>query len=127
MSRVTFLWRYTNGDAVFNNTTRRRVDRWAHHRHASLSRPDAGSAHHLLKVPAEFAQHIVHYTKRRLVVHAEVVFQSAARRAALLVENCRYVLFDRAGGAGFEVQVINHIPLPRRRVGGHELFEKEAE
>ena len=90
-------------------------------------RPDAGSAHHLFKVPAEFPQHIVHYTKRRLVVHAEIVFQSAGRRTPLLVEDYSYVLFDRAGGAGFEIQVINHIPLPRRRVGGHELFEKEAE
>ena len=85
------------------------------------------AAHHLLKVPAEFPQHIVHDTKRRLVVHAVVVFEPAARRTALLVENYSYVLFDRAGGAGFEIQVINHIPLPRRRVGGHELFEKEAE
>ena len=85
------------------------------------------AAHHLFNVPTEFPQHIVHYTNRRLVVHAEVVFESAARCTPLLVENYSYVLFDRAGGAGFEIQVINHIPLPRRSVGGHELLEKEAE
>ena len=83
------------------------------------------AAHHLFKVSAEFPQQIVHYTKRRLIVHTVVVFESAARRMPL-VENYSYVLFDRVGGAGFEIQVINHIPLPCRCVG-HKLLEKEAE
>ena len=133
LSRVDFLrtrrkthkWRRS-----FDNTTRRRVDRWAHHRYASLPARRQMVAHHLFKVSAsEFPQQFMHYTKRGLIVHTVVVVEPAVRRMIQVVESYRHVLLDRVGGAGprVEIHAVKHIPLPCGSVGKHELLEKEAE